>query len=393
MARLPGSLRPVAPRRVAPTLELLAALLAAALLAGCGGPAAAPRTGADAAPSGLASFELLGSVRLPPGLEVDGAPVGGLSALAFQPSSGRWYALSDDRAEHGPARVYTLLVEAAPGGGSGLSVDVLEVTELRREDGRAFEAGALDPEGLAVGPGGTLWVSSEGWADRGVDPFVAEMRLDGRTLRTLELPGRYLPGDGRGVRDNLGFESLTLSPDGAWLFVATENALVQDGPAASPDAGSRARILRFDAASGRLAAEHVYEVERVPLVPADPDGLVVGGLVELLSLGGDRLLALERHYAQGRGSTVRLYLVDLAGADDVSGDDRLPGAGRVRPAAKQRLLDLAAFDVPVGNVEGMALGRRLADGRRLLLLVADDNFDPAQENRVYALAVGGEIFR
>lgn len=374
-----------------PLAGLAAALFAAAPLAGCGGPPARPHSGPDAAPRGLPSFELVATAELPDGLEVDGAPVGGLSALAYQPSSGVWYALSDDRAEHGPARFYALRVELAEGTGAGLAVEVVEATGLRREDGRPFEQGSLDPEGLAVGDAGTAWVSSEGWAARGVDPFVAEIRLDGRTLRTLELPDRFLPRDGRGVRDNLGFESLTLSPDGSSLFVATENALAQDGPAASPDSGSRARLLRFDAASGRLVAEHVYEVERVPRVPVDPDGLVVGGLVELLSLGGDRLLALERAYAQGRGNTVRLYLVDLAGADDVSGSDRLPRPGRLRPVAKRRLLDLAAFGVPVGNVEGMALGPRLADGRRLLLLVSDDNFDAAQESRLYAFAVGGEI--
>ena len=35
------------------------------------------------------------------------------------------------------------------------------------------------------------------------------------------------PGD-RGVRDNLGFESLTLTPDGKALWTATEVALTQD---------------------------------------------------------------------------------------------------------------------------------------------------------------------
>ena len=392
MTALPMTGSPVPLR---PPGRLAAALLLAAAVAACGGAGGAPRSGADAAARELPSFELLGTAELPAGFELDGAPVGGLSALAHQASTGLWYALSDDRAEHGPARFFTLRVDLGSGSLADGAVEVLEATELRREDGRPFEEGTLDPEGLAIGAGGTLWISSEGWAARGVTPFVAELRLDGRALRTLELPDRFLPSDGRGVRDNLGFESLTLSPDGAALFVATENALAQDGPAASPESGSLARILRFDAASGRLVAEHAYDVERVPLVPVDPDGLVVGGLVELLSLGGDRLLALERAYAEGRGNTIRLYLVDLAGADDVSGADRLARSGPFRPdpVAKQRVLDLAAFGVPVGNVEGMALGPPLPDGRRVLLLVSDDNFDPAQSTRFYALAVGGEVLR
>jgi len=392
-SRPPAAPRSISRASLRPLAAGLAALLAAALLAGCGGAGEGPLTGPRAAPRGLPTFELVGTAELPAGLELDGAPVGGLSALAFQPSSGRWYALSDDRAERGPARFYTLRVDLEDGVLADGAVEVLEATELRRADGGSFAEGTIDPEGLAVGDGGTLWVSSEGAAKEAADPFVAQVRLDGRTLRTLELPARFAPGEDRGVRDNLAFESLTLSPDGASLFVATENALAQDGPAASPESGSLARILRFDAASGRRVAEHAYQVERVPMVPAEPDGLVVGGLVELVSLGGGRLLALERAFAEGRGHVIRLYLVDLAGADDVSGDDRLAASGRGRPepVAKQRLLDLAALGAPLDNVEGMALGPRLPDGRRLLLLVSDDNFNPQQRTRFYALAIGGDI--
>ena len=42
----------------------------------------------------------------------------------------------------------------------------------------------------------------------------------------------------RGVRNNLGFEGLALSPDNSRLFIAAENALLQDGPA-DPRAGKR----------------------------------------------------------------------------------------------------------------------------------------------------------
>jgi hypothetical protein len=39
------------------------------------------------------------------------------------------------------------------------------------------------------------------------------------------------------------------------------------------------------------------------------------------------------------------------------------------------------------NVEGMALGGPLPDGRRTLYLVSDDNNNPVQTTRLYALSV------
>ena len=48
---------------------------------------------------------------------------------------------------------------------------------------------------------------------------------------------KFLPDeeDTRGVRDNLGFESLTVTPDRRFLYTAAENALVQDGLASTLD--------------------------------------------------------------------------------------------------------------------------------------------------------------
>jgi hypothetical protein len=42
------------------------------------------------------------------------------------------------------------------------------------------------------------------------------------------------------------------------------------------------------------------------------------------------------------------------------------------------LLDLDALGITLDNVEGMAIGPDLADGRRTLVLISDNNFSPAQ---------------
>ena len=104
------------------------------------------------------------------------------------------------------------------------------------------------------------------------------------------------------------------------------------------------------------------------------------------------MLVLERSFSVGVGNTVRLFLGDLDGATDVAGLEsiqELP-AGTLRPVAKTQVADLAELGVDPDNLEGMAFGPRLADGRRVLVLVADNNFNPfGQVNQVVALAVAG----
>ncbi|WP_407808022.1 esterase-like activity of phytase family protein, partial [Staphylococcus aureus] len=81
--------------------------------------------------------------------------------------------------------------------------------------------------------------------------------LDGSDVKRLALPDAYLIDDAktRGVQNNLGFEGLTLTP--GRLIAATENALTQDGPKATPQAGSPSRILVIDTATLKPVAEHV----------------------------------------------------------------------------------------------------------------------------------------
>ena len=117
----------------------------------------------------------------------------------------------------------------------------------------------------------------------------------------------------------------------------------------------------------------------------------VSGLVELLPLNNQFLIAMERSFsvgAPGTGNTIRLYRVALPGADDVNGFDSLALLlGSVQPAAKTLLLDLDVLGIPLDNVEGMAFGPDLPDGRRSLILVSDNNFSPAAFTQFLLFAV------
>lgn len=338
------------------------------------------------------ALELLGTATLGSGTTFEGTTVGGLSALVYDPQRNRYLALSDGPGHGGPARFYTLEIGIADGILEPGEVRVTGVTEIRPESGRpAFTKSNFDPEGLAPSHHGTLYVSSEGNAEDGIPPLVAEMTSDGRLLHRFPLPPAFRPSarPARGVRLNLAFEPLTVTPSGTRLITGTENALVQDGPKASLTGGSPSRLVVYDTRSRRVVKQALYWTEPVAEPPLIPGTFKINGLVELLAVDETRLLALERSFSLGRGNSVRLFLVDLDAADDLSGRRKLSAADldRLEPVGKRLLLDLATLGVELDNLEGMTWGPELPDGRRTLVLIADDNFSPLQRTQVLAFAV------
>jgi 3-phytase/alkaline phosphatase D len=76
----------------------------------------------------------------------------------------------------------------------------------------------------------------------------------------------------------------------------------------------------------------------------------------------------------------------MRGATDVSGRRALPE--NYDPMPKTLVADLEQdLGVDPDNVEGMILGPVLADGRRALILVSDNNFSESQITQFIALAV------
>jgi hypothetical protein len=101
-------------------------------------------------------------------------------------------------------------------------------------------------------------------------------------------------------------------------------------------------------------------------------------------LDADRMLVLERAYATGAGNSLRLYEIDTRDATDVLDIDAL-AAGSHRPAAKTLVADFAQLGLSrLDNTEGMCWGPALPDGKRLLVVVSDDNFNPLQTTQFAA---------
>jgi 3-phytase len=329
--------------------------------------------------------EFRGESTLPAGLAFEETVVGGLSSIAYDVGRDVYYAISDDQGSSGPVRFYTLTIDVTDGNLDPGEVTVLDVTALEPPAGQTYAPGTVDPEGLTLTAEDTLVVTSEGIASAGVDPWIREYRLDGSYLRDLTVPDPFLVGPGTGVRQNLGFEAAAVG-QGPFLFTGNEAALAQDGPAATPTNGSVARLLRFRLGSGHVDRTFVYPVDPVAAVPVPPDAFSVNGLVELLPLNNQFLLAMERSFSVGVGNAVTLHLVGLPGAEDVCGLDSLVGAD-VGSVTKTEVLDLNTLGLTLDNLEGMTFGPRLADGRRSLLIVSDNNFTPGQVSQFLLLAV------
>jgi len=331
----------------------------------------------------IGGVSVVAELDLPVDLIGGGIPLGGLSGLAWDPACGILYAVSDDRGQFAPPRIHLLGLDLEP-----VDARSLGVLTLRNERFEPFAKEVLDAEALALAPDGTLWVATEGIGYRGIPPRILGFRLDGALVDEIEVPSAYLPGDGSGVRSNLGFEGLSVTPDGRRLIAAVEAPLVQDGPLVDVDRGGRTRFLVVDLASRRVVAERAYAVEPVPDVPRPPTAFRVNGVSEILALDSDRVLVVERSFSAGVGNTIRLFLTDLRSGDQVVGRSSLPAD--VRPMEKEPVADLADLGVDPDNIEGMSFGPVLPDGRPSLILVADNNFQPSvQRNQLLVMAVDG----
>lgn len=331
----------------------------------------------------------LGQELIPSGTMFEGTLLGGLSGIAYDPATDQYFAIADDRSQFGPARFYSLTIDLADAALLPGDVTFREVVTLRDSSGLPFLPTTVDPEGVALTRDGRLFLSSEGDVTQAFDPFVDRFSVIGKAAQALPVPFKFLTGiTGFGVRNNLAFESLTLTPDDATLFTATENALFQDGAAALPRHGTPCRILAFDVESGAAGAEHIYWTEQIAAMPVPVGAFATNGLVELLAANDEQLFALERSFSVGVGNSIKLYAIDLSDADDVSGVDVLEGLIRsFRPVQKRLVLDLGTLGLVLDNVEGMTFGPRLADGRRTLVLVSDDNFSATQVTQVLAFAI------
>jgi hypothetical protein len=337
------------------------------------------------------NIEFLGQAIVPTGTIFAGTTIGGLSSITYDSSRDEFYALSDDQSVINPVRFYTLKIDVGDGHLDNGDVTFVGVTTLLAPDGQPYAARQVDPEGFTLTKAGEFIMTSEG-IPTSIAPFVRRYARDGSYLGDLPVPDAFtMMNASHGVRFNLAFEAAAVAPDGRHLFVGMEGALLQDGPAATVNNTSTARILRYNLQTGSLDRQFVYGTDRVAQPPS-PGQFSVNGLVELLPFNTQFMLAMERSFSVGApgsggtGNMIKLYSVAFPGADNVDGLDSIAG-WKGRTVAKQLLFDLDTLGIPLDNIEGMVIGPDLPDGRKSLILVSDNNFAASQFTQFLMFAI------
>ncbi|MEL6477965.1 MAG: phytase [Pseudomonadota bacterium] len=346
------------------------------------------------------AVEFLGVVEIPSGTEFDGTIIGGLSSIVFDLESGTYLTISDDRGagEDGTPRFYEVDIDLSDGALDEGDVVFTDVTAFTI-DGETFDVLNPDPEGIAIGADGQLFISTERNID-GRIPQLFKVDRDGTITDELPVDDRFKGlNDFQGVPNNNGFESLTVTPDTKFLYTATESTLIQDGPRSNFETGAFSRVIKYDTATGEAVAEFLYPIDPIA-VEIEGTPFADNGLVELIALDNQgTFLALERSFtlgAEDRGYTGNLYLVRSQGATNVIGQDveTFIEDGELEAnvdeiATKELLLNLDDLGIVIDNIEGLALGPVLEDGRQSLIINSDDNFSAfgPQANQFIALAL------
>ncbi|AKK10805.1 esterase-like activity of phytase family protein [Corynebacterium uterequi] len=297
-------------------------------------------------------------------------PVGGLSGI--DRAGDLYLAISDDKND---ARAYAMTV-------TGEQVTIEDVIALRDAEGKQLND--VDPEGIRMLPNGTFLWSDEGWAKEGrfESPRIIHADRDGTYLREFEVPAYHAPNaEGtRGIHHNNGPEALGLTNDGRAVTV-NENALAQDGPRNTEEAGSRTRVTFYNIGTGKADSEYVLDIG--PLYPGATDR----GISSIVGSEDGSLFVLERGFVPGKGNSAEIYRLNFDGATDVLGKEALDGSET--PVTKKMVFDFAGNDEHPENVEGMVWGVPEAFGEEdpQLLVVSDDNFNaPSQRTLLHRLS-------
>ncbi|ELR98485.1 phytase [Gloeocapsa sp. PCC 73106] len=343
----------------------------------------------------VVEIEFIGGVDFETGSEFEGTEIGGLSGISYNAILDEYYVISDDRSQNNLARYYTVEIDLNDGSLDEGDIDFTKVTTLLDAQGNPYVVDGVDPEGIAYDGSDNIYISSEGNTNNGLDPFIDGFLLTGQQVNSLAIDDKFLPNleQTQGVRNNLAFESLAITPDRQTIYSATETALTQDGPIPTLDTESASRILSYSLTGQIPEKEYLYLTDTIPVPPNPSDAFADNGLVELIALDNQgTLLSLERSFASGVGNNIRLYQVRLQGATDIQGIDSLATpTGEIvdvdAPVQKELLLDFGDLGITLDNFEGMSLGPTLPDGRQSLIVVSDNNFNENQTTKFFAFAL------
>jgi hypothetical protein len=349
----------------------------------------------------IKALKFLGQHVIPFNTQYKNTTVGGLSGIDYDAKNNLYYLICDDRSDRNPARFYTAKIFITKKGVD--SMRFINVTHMLQTDKTVYPnnkqdaAHTPDPEAIRYNPitKQLVW-SSEG--ERTVrekdtvlaNPSVTVIGSNGLFKNTFELPAIFnMQATANGPRQNGVFEGMSFANNYKTLFVNVEEPLYEDGPRAdTSDNNAYIRILKYDAVTKKNTAQYAYELEPVAH-PANPiTAFKVNGVPDILSIGNTKLLAIERSFSTGRlPCTIKIFVVDIAGATNISNINSLQTGTNFIPATKKLLLNMDSLGIYTDNIEGVTFGPLLPNGHKTLLFIADNNFNPLQQGQVFLFEV------
>ena len=212
-----------------------------------------------------------------------------------------------------------------------------------------------------------FWIASEGNGSSRPNLLV-QVDATGAVVREVQLPfaidaaadptlgGFAQPSTGGGKIRGNGFEGMTISQNGRYLFAAIQRGFVGEFGGGGP---RYTRVARYDlkqietgnAPSNGLRFGGDWDFFFYELDSNDPDNWA--GLSEIVALGDDDLLVIERNQGIGAEATLkRIYRFDLAGlspdADGVPDDSDT--------VVKVLVRDVLDAFAPYEKIEGLLVG-------------------------------------
>lgn len=350
----------------------------------------------DQKSTSIRHLKFLSKYVVPFNYQFQNTTVGGLSGIDYNPKKKEYYLISDDRSDKNPARFYTANISI-----NNYKIDsviFLKTTSFKNQLGNVYPNSRQDPfhtpdpEALRFDSSNNRFIwSSEG--ERIVkpsgsileNPSVTEIDSNGNFIDTFDLPPQVkMSSNEFGPRQNGVFEGLTFTDDYNSLLVSVEEPLLQDGPAAGTgDSSGITRIIKFNIPAKKAVAEYAYKIDPVAHPPLTPGGFKINGIPDILSLSNNQLLVLERSFSTGNLScTIKVYLADISKADNIISVSSLKDTTGIKTIPKQLLLNMDDLGMFIDNIEGVTFGPTLPDGKRSLLFIADNNFNPLEQTQV-----------
>ena len=340
--------------------------------------------------------------------------IGGFSAAEYGGTGNTFYFLSDrgpfDGAVEWQCRIQTYKIAVDKSDGEAkVEIDHVATTCLTDQEGRPLTGLAshyqadsthgqrLDPEGLRVDSKGNFFVSDE------YGPRLIKFSPTGEMLQEFPMPPHLLidnpglakidenPKNQMGRQTNRGMEGLAITEN--HLFGLMQSPLLQDSHRETLDQkpmGLNCRLQQFTKEGG-FEKEFLYRLDDA-----------ANKLNEILCTGPSQFLVIERDGAAGvEAKFKKLMLISTKNASDISGVEQLPAFDEyadAEPVKKRVFIDLLdpqwnlLGDKMPEKIESLTFGPDFPDGRRMLIVTSDNDFEAANPTFVYVFAVPKSAF-